>query len=122
MTPTLRDELMKMVEAAGKATPGIRYVSYDNYSDRIELGGQQRPIVIGRMAGDWPEEWQLNDYRFIAMCNVERIKALAEVAMVAEELTRMPDDGIRVFDAGERDRLSDRLARAVERLRKAVGT
>ena len=122
MTPTLRDELKKIMEAAGKATPG-------NWMDDPECAPLRvfsDYIAPGRTAAVAPTvcetPWSRDgkqgkaDAAFIAMCSPERIKALAEVAMAAEA-TMIGGKGLTQTLAEHSE-----LWAALERLRKAVGT
>lgn len=106
---SMRDDLMKMVEAAGKATPGPRCVQHNVSSGRIVLRCARNPILIGSLSGGVGAQ-QLDDYEFIAGCSPARIKALAEVAMAAERIRSVQCD--TTWNA---------LSEALERLGKAVG-
>lgn len=120
MTPTLRDELMKMVEAAGKAHGGHRYADVTPQGPCGAVCRSEMVMAIGTRghlvqlaskpyemdAGAW-----LNEARYIAACSPERIKALAEVAMAAERIR-----------AVQCDTTWNELNEALERLQKAVGT
>lgn len=120
MTPTLRDELMKMAEAAGKATPGpwknLPCPDWVNGSHMIR--NDDKPWgCFGEIAGVSP-----HDAEHFVRCSPERIKALAEVAMAAEYYADCRNSVYRRVPCRDLDEAWVALQAAIERLGKAVGT